>query len=302
MRYSSLHTHSLHCDGSDSIETLCNAAFQKGLSAIGFSSHAPFLSKRAKTLPQTQWHMRPDHIGAYLADIYDARKRWARKLDVYAGLEIDYIKDIAGPADFIDYRNLMQNTLHYIIGSVHYLVPRHGEPFTVDGSSEEFEKGVRSGYNGDIEAAVNAYWDAEEELIAEGGFEILGHVDLIKKNNAGEKYFSPHSEWYINRITSLANIIADTGITVEINTGGLNRGKTTELYPSLFFLTLLRQRNVPVIITSDAHCAAHLDGYYPQAAAALRAAGYPEGAASGLPPALTVSQNSFYLLNDVIRC
>jgi histidinol-phosphatase (PHP family) len=278
--FSSLHTHSLYCDGSDTIETLCSAAFQKGLRAIGFSSHAPLLSKRAKTLPQTQWHMRPERIGAYLADIHDARKRWAGKLNIYAGLEVDYIKDIAGPADFTGHRTLTQNALHYIIASVHYLVPQHGEPFTVDGSNEEFEKGVRSGYNGSIEDAVNAYWDAEEALIAEGGFEILGHVDLIKKNNAREKYFSSGSAWYINRITRLAGIIAAAGITVEVNTGGLNRGKTTELYPSPLFLTLLKQRNVPVIITSDAHCADHLDGYYPQAAAAVRAAGYPEGAGS----------------------
>jgi histidinol-phosphatase (PHP family) len=275
MEFSSIHTHSLYCDGSDTIETLCGAAFHKGLRTIGFSSHAPFLSKRAGTPPHTQWHMRPERLGEYLADIHDAKRRWAGKLNVYAGLEVDYMKDIAGPADFTDYRTLPRNALQYIIASVHYLVPRHGEPFAVDGSREEFEKGVRSGYNGSFEDAVHAYWDAEEELIAEGGFEIVGHVDLIKKNNAGEIYFSSGEAWYINRITRLAGLIADAGITVEINTGGLTRQKTTELYPSPLFLRLLRQRNVPVIITADAHCADHLDGYYPQAAAAARAAGYP---------------------------
>jgi histidinol-phosphatase (PHP family) len=274
---SSLHIHSVYCDGSDDIETLCAAAFQKGLRTIGFSSHAPFLAKRTKAPPpQTQWHMRPQDLGAYLAEVHDARRRWAGKLTVYAGLEVDYMKDIAGPADFAGCRTLIENALHYIIASVHYLVPPRGNPFTVDGSDEEFENGVREGYNGCVEDAVNAYWDAEEALVEEGGFEILGHVDLIKKNNAGEKYFSPRSEWFVKRLIRLADRIAAAGITVEVNTGGLNRKKTSELYPSPFFLTLLRQRNTPVVITSDAHCADHLDGCYPQAVEALRAAGYPE--------------------------
>ncbi|MDR2782624.1 MAG: histidinol-phosphatase [Treponema sp.] len=280
---SSLHIHSVYCDGSDDIETLCAAAFQKGIRTIGFSSHAPFLAKRAKPPPpQTQWHMRPRDLGAYLAEIHEARQRWAGKLTVYAGLEVDYIQDIAGPADFTEYRTLAENALHYIIASVHYLVPPHGAPFTVDGADEEFESGVRNGYNGSVEDAVNAYWDAEEALVKEGGFEILGHVDLIKKNNAGEKYFSPQSEWFVTRLTRLADRIAASGITVEANTGGLNRGRVTELYPSPFFLTLLRQRNVPVVITADAHCAAHLDGCYPQAVEALRTAGYEEDGAHGL--------------------
>jgi histidinol-phosphatase (PHP family) len=220
--------------------------------------------------------MRPQDLGAYLAEVHVARRRWAGKLTVCAGLEVDYMKDIAGPVDFAEWRTLKENALRYIIASVHYLVPPRGEPFTVDGSDAEFENGIRYGYNGSVEDAVNAYWDAEEALVQEGGFEILGHVDLIKKNNAGEKYFSPQSEWFVKRLVRLADRIAASGITVEVNTGGLNRKKTTELYPSPFFLTLLKQRNVPVVITSDAHRAAHLDGCYPQALEALRAAGYED--------------------------
>jgi histidinol-phosphatase (PHP family) len=267
MKFSSLHTHSIYCDGNGGIETLCAAAYQKGLTAIGFSSHAPI---RVKPFSNSGWHLRHDSLDQYLDDVRAAKKRWAEKLKVFAGLEVDYIKDVTGPVSFKD------AGLDYIIASVHYLVPQQGVPFTVDGSGEEFEKGVREGYMGSIEDAVNAYWDAEENMVNEGGFDILGHVDLIKKNNVNEKHFSPQSGWYVNRIIRLADRIAAAGITVEVNTGGLNRKKTTELYPSPFFLKLLRQRNVPVIITADAHCAEHLDGHYPQAVEALREAGYTE--------------------------
>jgi histidinol phosphatase-like PHP family hydrolase len=61
-----------------------------------------------------------------------------------------------------------------------------------------------------------------------------------------------------------------------VNTGGLNRQKTRETYPSLPLLKLLRARNAPVIITADAHCACHVAGHYETARGVLRKAGYGE--------------------------
>jgi histidinol-phosphatase (PHP family) len=177
-----------------------------------------------------------------------------------------------GPADK-DYREL---GLDYCIGSTHYLLPPHGAPFTVDGPPEEFERGLREGFSGDIDALVNAYWDAEESLISAGGFDILGHIDLIKKNNTDERWFSTDSEWYHARLVRVANAIAAGNAVVEVNTGGLNRQKTRETYPSPPLLKLLRARNAPVIITADAHCAAHVAGHYETARDVLREAGYGE--------------------------
>jgi histidinol-phosphatase (PHP family) len=177
-----------------------------------------------------------------------------------------------GPADK-DYREL---GLDYCIGSTHYLLPPHGAPFTVDGPPDEFEQGLREGFSDDIDALVNAYWDTEESLIRAGGYDILGHIDLIKKNNMDERWFSPESEMYRARLTRVADCIAAGNAVVEVNTGGLNRKKTRETYPSLPLLKLLRARNAPVIITADAHCACHVDGHYETARAVLRKAGYDE--------------------------
>jgi histidinol-phosphatase (PHP family) len=262
---SSLHTHTLFCDGADTVETMCQSAYEKKLTAIGFSSHAPIAEK---TGFKTAWHLKEARFEAYLAEIEAARIRWEGKLTVFAGLEVDYIDGLLGPADFKDSR------LDYLIGSVHYLLPPHGEPFTVDGPLEEFERGLREGFAGDIGALVDAYWDAEENLVKNGGFTILGHLDLIKKNNSGERFFSSSAEAYTKRLTALAASVAKSGTVVEVNTGGVNRGKTTETYPSPFFLRLLKESEVPVIITSDAHCAEHIDGHYQMALDAVAQAGY----------------------------
>jgi histidinol-phosphatase (PHP family) len=83
----------------------------------------------------------------------------------------------------------------------------------------------------------------------------------------------------IVRITGALNATAKAargGITVEVNTGGLNRKKVDDTYPSVSFLRLFRENQAPAIITADAHQAEDLDGHYGEARKALLAAGYTE--------------------------
>jgi histidinol-phosphatase (PHP family) len=270
MRHSCLHTHSVFCDGKDEIETLCAKAFEKGLVAIGFSSHAPVYRKAGL---KTGWHIREDRLHEYLDTVCAARRRWEGKLAVYLGLEVDYIEGRMGPADR-DYRDM---GLDYIIGSVHYVFPpKGGEPMAVDSSPEEFAGDIQRRFSGDGEALMEAYWNTVEGMIRAGGFDILGHLDLIKKNNPQGEWFSPDGEAYRCRIAGIVPPIAQSGVTVEVNTGGLNQGKTQDTYPSLPLLRLLRERDVPALVTADAHRAEHLDGHYDTARNTLLAAGYTQ--------------------------
>jgi histidinol-phosphatase (PHP family) len=113
-------------------------------------------------------------------------------------------------------------------------------------------------------------------MISLGGFDILGHADLVKKNNSHNEWFSRDSKTYRNCIKEIASLCSGSEFTVEINTGGLNRKKTLETYPDLCFLRLLRAKNVPVIITADAHRAEDLDGHYAAAVETLLEASYTE--------------------------
>jgi histidinol-phosphatase (PHP family) len=123
---------------------------------------------------------------------------------------------------------------------------------------------------------MEAYWDAVRDMIAAGGFDILGHVDLVKKNNAGERWFKPGSEAYGLRAREIARAAGAGGLVVEVNTGGLNRGRIAETYPSLSVLRFFREYRVPALITADAHRAQDLDGGYEAARNTLLAAGYAE--------------------------
>jgi histidinol-phosphatase (PHP family) len=124
------------------------------------------------------------------------------------------------------------------------------------------------------EAMVSAYWDAVAEMIALGGFDIVGHLDLVKKHNTAGKWFNAESGAYKQRIEEIVRAIASGGFVVEVNTGGINRGYITETYPSPAIVRLLRQYHVPVMISADAHNANDIAGHYAAARQTLLDAGY----------------------------
>jgi len=249
-----MHTHTIFCDGKDDVETMCSAAYKKNLYAIGFSAHAP-VEKQIGI--KSDWHLKDENAGLYIEEILNAKKKWEGKLEVYLGYEVDYIKGRRSPLD----TDITALNLDYIIGCVHYIFPENGaEPFTIDGSMLEFEKGLKEGFNGDYEALMHFYYDSVAEMIKEGGFDILGHADLIKKNCLGKNYWPQESE--LKRQKEIANLAKDKNIVFEVNTGGINRKKINEVYPSLQFLRFIKECNIPVIITSDAHKADDINGNY----------------------------------------
>jgi histidinol-phosphatase (PHP family) len=277
MKLSCLHTHTTFCDGKNDVEAMCRAAAEKGLVSIGFSSHAPIARK---TGIKTDWHMPDERLDEYIEAVRGAQRRWQGRLDVYLGLEVDFIEGLCGPAG-ADFQKL---PLDYIIGSVHYVTsPKNGERFTVDCPGEEFRAGFRNLFDNDGTALYNAYFDAYCAMIRAGGFDIAGHFDLVKKNNGVFRFFSAEDPAYEKRLMQTAECIAafnarqkpyGTQTVVEVNTGGMNRGCTADPYPSVTAMKLLGARNVPLVITADAHSTEHVGGHYAGAARAMLDAGY----------------------------
>jgi histidinol-phosphatase (PHP family) len=269
LKLSCIHTHTFFCDGKGTVEDFCRAALEKGFDSLGFSAHAPI---EKKTGIKTDWNLSEEKLEEYLDTVRAAKKSWKGKLDVFLGLEVDFIPGLMGPSD----RDFSEMELDYIIGSVHFIRRPKGEPFAVDGPPEELERGLKESFGGDAEALVNSYWDSVEALIRAGGFEVLGHADLIKKNNGENRFFSEAAEFYCRRCESAAALAAKYNVTAEINTGGMNRKKTAAPYPSRYLLKAFLKNRVPMVINADAHRIEDLDGHYDDAVKTLLAAGYTE--------------------------
>jgi histidinol-phosphatase (PHP family) len=257
------------------METMCSEAYSKGFESLGFSSHAPITKK---TGLKTHWHLPDEKLPEYIDTAVKVRKRWEGKLNVYLGLEVDYIEGISGPRD----ADIQELPLDYILGAVHYLVsPKDGRLFTVDGPPEDFNPGFEQ-FDKDGLALCKAYYDAYGSMVKAGGCEILGHLDIIRKNNNRVSFFSPEDPEYKKLLVKTADIIAAARSNaaeaktpiMEVNTGSIIRGSAAEPYPSLDVLKLLYERNIPLVINSDAHAPSHLGGAYETAWKKMHDAGY----------------------------
>ena len=274
---SCLHTHTSFCDGNADIETMCEAAYAKGLCSIGFSSHAPIAKKTGMV---TDWHMGDHKLNEYIDAVEAAKKRWKGRLAVFLGLEVDYIKGHCGPAD----PDIQALPLDFIIGSIHFLFsPINGKPFNMDEYPEDFCNNVLALFDNDGRALVETYYDAYNSMISAGGSDILGHIDLVKKNNGPHHFFSSGDSWYRESLAKTADLIAacrtnaeKTGSrvpAVEVNTGAVVRGYIAEPYPSAYMLALLAGRNIPLVLNADAHAPEYLDGSYGEALQFMKDAG-----------------------------
>jgi histidinol-phosphatase (PHP family) len=264
-----LHTHTAYCDGQGTVEEYCAAAAAKGLSAVGFSAHAPLAW-------DSGWHLPMGRFAAYCAEVNAAKERWAGRLDVYLGLEADYIEGSATPGQW----NRETYGLDYVIGSVHYVPTPKGALLEVDGSREAFRELVDGHFAGDAAAVARVYFECVEKMTLEGGFDILGHFDLVKKNNRDSAFFSFDDPVYQKAAARTAAFVVQAhkidGFAVEVNTGAIARGTFPDTYPSSAVLRLLS--GVPFIITTDAHRPDHLGAGYSKAIANVREAGCEETA------------------------
>jgi len=178
-------------------------------------------------------------------------------MEVLLGLEIDYIAGICGPSD----GRFNAVGLDYVIGAVHHVrPPRLGYDAlaTVDDGQDSFDALIAQGYDNNSNTLIEDYYKAVTECIKAGGFDIFGHFDLIRKNNPNMSRFREDTSHYMAAAMSAVDALTGTGIIVEINTGGMARGKLPTPYPAAWILKELKVRNVDICLNSDAHASAHL--------------------------------------------
>ncbi len=261
------HTHSTFCDGKNTPEEMVLAAIEKGFSVLGFSSHSmqPFSS---------DWHMSWKDHGSYVKETDRLKKEYSGKIEIYRGFEADYIEGVCCPT-FERYRDFSPD---YLIGAVHYVPCPHGY-YGVDGKFDETRKKIETLYGGDRKKAVQEYFAAERDMLKKGDFTILAHADLIRIQNskkAPDRFFDEGESWYRDELRETARVIASAGVCVEINTGAIARGYLDTPYPSQDFLSFLKDYNVPLTLSSDAHRTEHLDHAFDMGVQWAKKAGFTE--------------------------
>lgn len=234
------HSHSLYCDGHAPIKDFLDEAVRQGFTSYGVSPHAP--------LPwTTRWSMMELELPVFLYEMKRLKEEYKDRLEVYCGLEIDYIDSDINPQ-----AGLFKNdALDYKIGSVHLIHNQAGRLVDIDLNVEKFRKEVDKSFGGDVEYVIDKYFQVETSMVETGGFDIVGHMDKISFNVKSYCHGMTSSSFYTDKVERLLGLAVSKGYIIEVNTKAYARQGTTFIGQPHYHL--LKEMGAKVVVNSDSH-------------------------------------------------
>lgn len=218
------HTHTWLCQHAQGEPNdYARTADLVGLTGFIVTDHNPFSSGWESGL-----RMADHQFDAYLQMIERARAEWAGRVDVRSGIECDFMpgmeKEIAGVVTRTDF--------DYVLGSVHCNMGSY----------------LNTYFDGDVLAYTRLYYEHMGDAAASGFFDAISHPDV-------PKFMWPH-QWDFERIgpdvCRFLDRVAAAGIALELNTSGVLK-PYPEMNPGPEMLQLMYERDIPVVLGSDAH-------------------------------------------------
>lgn len=261
MNLTNYHSHCSFCDGRAPLEEFVKEAIRQGFYSYGVSSHAP--------LPfPTQWTMEWGQMEAYLDEFKNLRSKYADEIELYVGLEIDYLNEESNPS----VARFTELPLDYRIGSVHLLYDAAGEVVDIDCSPAVFKERVDRHFNGDVLRVVRMYFDRLFRMVELGGFDILGHADKMHYNASCYHPGLLDEPWYEALMKDYFSLVASRGYLVEINTKAYDSLGT--FYPNSRYWELMKEYQIKVLVNSDAHYPERINAGRMEALRLLQAKGF----------------------------
>ena len=124
-----LHTHSILCDGKDTLEEMVQTAIEKGFDSIGFSGHS-YMDIYA------EFSMNEEKVSFYKTEIARLQQVYGDRIRIYCGLEKD------------NYTTLSTEGYDYLIGSVH-VMRYEQELLFIDWTAERTRENIEKVFGGD---------------------------------------------------------------------------------------------------------------------------------------------------------
>jgi histidinol-phosphatase (PHP family) len=253
------HTHHARCGHAiGSLEEYVQQGIRLGLDQLGLSDHMPLLHvKPADYYPEMAMSM--EELPRYVEECLELKDRYKGQIDIRVGLEGDYIEGWEREIEDI----ITAYPWDYVIGSVHFL----GEWDVTDFRQVHHWEGKN------VLEVYRTYYDAVSKAAATGLYDIMGHLDVIKRFGHHPK---PEEEEELRALErSALSAVAHSGRAMELNASGLSK-PCAEMFPSRRMLEVALSLGIPLTVGSDAHDPAKLSEHLEKARALLYEVGYRE--------------------------
>lgn len=183
-------------DNTSEMEDMCRAAAAKGIPEIVFTEHFDVNPNEpcCGTFPLEEWS----------AELERCRGIFRGGLVIRSGLELG--EPHRGPA--MTAALVSRHPFDLLIGSVHWV--------------DDLIVFDRSFFDRPMEDAYRSYFAEVEEMAGAGGFQVLGHLDVVARNGC-EAYGSYDPLLFEEEIRGILRACIRNGIVPEVNSGALKR-------------------------------------------------------------------------------
>lgn len=199
-------------------------AIRGGLSALGFSDHAPYVFEGEY---YSSFRMKPRELDDYVYTISRLKREYAGDIEIFIGLEAEYY-----PRFFDKFIELIRPyPIEYLLLGQHFMQNElDGEPVGV--------------YSAD-ERKLRDYVSQVSEGLSSGAFTYFAHPDMF--NFAGDERV------YAREMRTLLENAKRADVPLEINLLGIRARRE---YPRESFWRIAGEVGNQVVFGSDAHAAA----------------------------------------------
>jgi len=247
MKYT-LHMHTIGFDGRNSVDDMVNRAREMGFDTVGISNHF-IVNPIIKDTKLYFYSLRGGYNNIYSSSFDEAYSRFIPHYElelnrvaeqnpdmkILRGMEVDFFRDPKWRNGFERAIKILEPD--YIIGSTHFI--EYGNTLLNTHDWKNADAATR-------DVLLKLYWNKVKDAAESGLFTFIAHIDLPKKAGLGRE-----EKWaeYENRAVEAA---AQSNTAIEINTS-FYRSYCYEPYPSNRILQMIKDNNVPVLISDDAH-------------------------------------------------
>ncbi|HLI47168.1 MAG TPA: histidinol-phosphatase [Chthonomonas sp.] len=241
-----------HAEGT--LREMLEAAVAAGYRTFGVSEHAPrpeaFLYEEERALGWDAEKLAAD-FHRYTHTINTLAEAFAPQLMVLRGFEAEVVPQQTYVKTMLALRTRqLENgrpAFDYMVGSVHYV-----HEIQIDGAPESYRTAVEA--CGGVTSFAKSYYAQVAEMVEALRPEVVGHLDLIRKN-ARAVGLSPEAletpEIKAAAETALEAIRA-YGAILDLNTAGWRKGLDTP-YPAPWLVQRAHAMGIPFCFGDDSH-------------------------------------------------